>query len=385
MNDELNFKWNISRQGSDSVKWNRYPEDVLPLWVADMDFPSPPEVVAALQERVSHPFYGYGCEDEELLDAICEWIFARHGWQIDKDWLLLVPGVVAGMNWAIQSVITSDQKLAFQTPVYPPFFKFAGNAGTHAVEIPLTRSTDGYGIDFDRFQDGIKECGVFAFCNPHNPVGRVFSQDELEGIADICLKNQVIICSDEIHCDLVYPEYRHVPIASLSDEVAGATITLMAPSKTFNIPGLEFSFAIVPNERLRERMQLSRRGLLGHPNILSFPAARAAYLHGAEWLDELLVYFQGNRDFIQRFLLEYVPDIGFFPPEGTYLAWLDCSGLDLPKSPYTFFLEEAKVAFNNGKDFGRQSGDFIRLNFGTPRSILKEALDRMKTALDRSK
>jgi cystathionine beta-lyase len=381
MNTEYDFDQLISRRGSDSVKWKRYPEDVLPLWVADMDFSTHPQIITAMTERLAHPCFGYGCGDNELLGVICDWAARRYGWKIQPEWLLFVPGVVTGMNWAIQALIGKDEKLFYQTPVYPPFLKFAANAGVEAVEIPLKDTSDHYEIDFDEFERSIQGPGVFALCNPHNPVGRVFTKAELERLAQICLEKSVMICSDEIHCDLIYSDQRHVSIASISEEIAANTITLMAPSKTFNIPGLEFSFAIVPNTELRKRLENSRRGLVGHPGILAFPAAKAAYLHGEDWLDELLIYLEGNRDHLYRYLADNIPAIQFHRPQGTYLAWLDCKELALTIDACEFFLDEARVALNNGGDFGKAGEGFVRLNFGTSRSNLMEALSRMKDAL----
>ncbi len=381
MDKKYDFDNLISRCDSDSVKWNLYPENVLPLWVADMDFPSPSEIVNALQDRISHPFFGYGCEDEELREVIVDWITNRHGWKIQPDWLLIVPGVVTGMNWAIQSVLDSGENLGYQTPIYPPFLKFARNAEVGEVQIPFNNTDNGFQIDFNEFEKSIQNCSAFALCNPHNPVGRVFTSTELERIAEMCLRYGVVICSDEIHCDLVYSNHRHIPIASLSEEIARNTITLMAPSKTFNIPGLEFSYAIVPDPDLRKKMENSRRGLIGHPNILGVPAAKAAYRYGEDWLKNLLVYLEDNRDFLNGYLQEHIPQIRFHQPEGTYLAWLDCCALNLEKDPYSFFLEEAKVGLNNGRDFGKEGEGFVRLNFATPRSNLVNALGRMEAAL----
>ncbi len=381
MNKNYDFDTLIPRRGSDSIKWKKYPENVLPLWVADMDFPSHPMIIAAMNDRLMHPCFGYGCEDDDLRGVICDWAARRYGWEIQPEWLIFVPGVVTGMNWAIQSLIGKDEKLYYQTPVYPPFLKFAANAGVQAVEIPLRDTPDHYEIDFDDFERSIQEPGVFALCNPHNPVGSVFTRVELERLAEICLRKRVTICSDEIHCDLIYSKQSHISIASISEEIAAKTITLMAPSKTFNIPGLDFSFAIVPNPDLRKRLEKSRRGLVGHPGILAFPAAKAAYQYGEEWLDELLVYLEGNREYLHNFIADHMPAIKFHRPQGTYLSWLDCRDLELAKDPCAFFLENARVALNNGVDFGKVGEGFVRLNFGTPRPNLTEALLRMKAAL----
>jgi len=383
MNKKYNFDQIIPRRDTNSAKWKRYPEDVLPLWVADMDFSSSKEIVESLKARATHPCYGYGCDDEELRTVICQWAENHYGWEIHPEWLLFVPGVVTGMNWAIQSQLKPGQKIGFHTPIYPPFLKFAGNADVNEARIPLTQSANGFEIDFELFEKAIQECSVFAFCNPHNPAGRVFTRAELEQIADICLRNGVVICSDEIHCDLVYNGHRHIPIASLSHEIASRVITLMAPSKTFNIPGLEFSFAIVPDANLRKKMETSRRGLVGHPSIFAYPAAKAAYMYGEEWLQEAIDYLEANRDFLADYFRDHFPRIGFHKPEGTYLAWLDCRELTLGMDPYEFFLKEAKVALNCGLDFGQEGNGFVRLNFATPRSILHDALKRMRAALSK--
>ena len=382
MMKKYDFDSLIPRRNSDSVKWKRYPEDVLPLWVADMDFPSPPEIIEAMNDRLKHPFFGYGCIDDELLDVICQWVFSQHGWKIKPDWILCVPGVVAGMNWAVQSMLQKGEKVCFQTPVYPPFFRFADYAGAEALKIPLLNSGERFLIDFDLFSKNLDEnTKLFALCNPHNPVGRVFSTSELEKMAEICLKKDMLICADEIHCDLVFSGNKHIPIASLSEEIANNTITLMAPSKTFNIPGLHFSYAIVSNPEIRKKMESTRHGLVGHPGLLAYSASKAAYQFGEEWLKELLRYLEGNRDFLGDYLKERLPAIKSFSPEGTYLAWLDCRTLNLGGDAQQFFLEKAKVALNNGKDFGVDGKGFVRLNFGTPRSVLEEALDKMKSAI----
>lgn len=380
--NKYDFDQVIPRIDSDSIKWDRYPRDVLPLWVADMDFPSPPEIFNAIRDRLAHPFLGYGKKDDELLEIICDWVDRRYRWKIKPEWILLVPGVVTGMNWAIEAFIEKDEKICFHTPVYPPFLNFAEHAGVESIEIPLYNSGKGFFIDFGEFSKLLdQKVKIYALCNPHNPVGRVFDRTELEKTAEICLIKKTLIFSDEIHCDLIYDGREHIPIASLSEEVANHSVTLMAPSKTFNIPGLNFSYAIVPNRIMRKRMEASRKGLVGCPEILSLPAAKAAYLHGEEWLNELLAYLVANRDYLYDYLCEKMPGIKYYRPEGTYLAWLDCQGLGLKEPPFKFFLEKAKVALNNGKDFGGESERFVRLNFGTPRIVLQSALDRMSNVI----
>ena len=379
---KYDFDQVISRRNSDSVKWNWYPDDVLPLWVADMDFPSPPEVTAAIQERIAHPFFGYAEDDKPLIEIICEWVYAHHGWKIQPEWVLLMSGVVTGMNWVAQAFLHPGDSLCFQTPVYPPFFHISEYARVNKIEIPMVVQDNQYRMDFEKFEKSLDPfTKIFVLCNPHNPVGRVFTRSELERINEICLKNNVLVCSDEIHCDLTFSGHRHIPLASVSDEAEQNTITLMAPSKTFNIPGLHFSFAVVPNQKLREQMGNSRRGVIGYPSMLANEAACAVYSHSADWLEQLLEYLEGNRDYLMDFLRTHLPEVKMNQPEGTYLAWLDCREMDLQPDPYNHFLSKAKVALNDGGAFGENGNGFVRLNFGCPRSILTDALVRMAGAV----
>jgi len=372
-----------NRRDSGSVKWDLYRDDVLPLWVADMDFPVFDGIQAALKERIDHPFFGYQKTDAQVLELICEWVLQRHQWKITPEDILLIPGVVSGFNWVAGAFTNRSEGIAFQTPVYFPFYEIGKNQKIIQTEIPLVYSCEGYSIDYDLFEEMVaKETSLFLLCNPHNPVGRVFSEEELKRIGEICIKHDLIICSDEIHSDLIYSGYKHLPIASLSPELGSRTITLMAPSKTFNIPALDFSFAICQNEHLRKRLDEARRGIMAHPNVLATAAAKAAYRDGGQWLNALMVYLQRNRDFLATFLAKHIPEIKFIKPEATYLAWLDCEALALEPSPYAFFLERAKVALNEGKRFGSAGAQFVRLNFGCPRSILIQALDKMVLALE---
>jgi len=377
----------INRHETNSLKWDMYSDDVLPLWVADMDFPAPPAVLAAMQTRLSHPVFGYANHDTEVLDIICSWLQRRHGWQIAAEQILLMPGVVTGVNWAAKTFGEANRAMLIQTPVYPPFFQAAKNAGLNLVEAPLVQTNSHYEIDFELFEQRIlaSNANIFILCNPHNPVGRVFTRGELERLGEICLRHQVLICSDEIHCDLTYSGYRHLPIASLSNELADNTITLMAASKTFNIPGLHFSFAVISNAELRKKMENSRAGIIGHPETFANAAARAAFSQCDDWLEHLLVYLEGNRDHLLSFLKRNMPAIQCPSPQATYLAWLDCRALDLQPDAYTFFLEKARVALNDGKSFGGNGAGFVRLNFGCPRATLSAALERMQLALEQSR
>ena len=374
----------INRRQSGSTKWDLFDSDVLPLWVADMDFPVLSEIQTALQERIAHPFFGYQKSDSQVLEFICDWLQKRHTWHVDPEDILLIPGVVSGFNWVVSAFTDTNAGVAFNTPVYFPFFDIEKHLGINQIEIPLVRRDGRYEIDFEQFHKIISagKTSVFLLCNPHNPVGRVFNKEELESVGEICLANDVIICSDEIHSDIVFPGQKHIPIASLSPMLAERTITLMAPSKTFNIPGLQFSFAICHNHEMREKLEKARKGMLERPNILAETAAKAAYQHGGRWLEELIMYLEDNLEFLSAFLSEHIPEIQFTKPEGTYLAWLECSALGLTQPPFEFFLNEAKVALNEGIRFGRQSSQFVRMNFGCPRTVLQEALQKMKQAVD---
>jgi cystathionine beta-lyase len=370
------------RRGTKCEKWDRYPADVLPLWVADMDFVSPEPVVRALRERVAHGVFGYGAEPRELRDLIVARMAERYAWQIQRDDIVFTPGVIRGFNLACHTVGTPDGGVLVQPPVYPPMLRAAGYAGMIWQEAQLARAADGsYSIDWNVFDSAITEqTRVFILCNPHNPVGRVFRRDELARMAEKCLQRGVVICSDEIHCDLVYPGYRHIPIASLDPEIARNTITLMAPSKTFNIAGLDCAFAIIQNEEFRKRYKHAARGLMGGINIMGFVGAVAAYRNGQEWLTQALAYLESNRDYVYAFVEKEMPGITVTKLEATYLAWLDCRAVGIAH-PYEFFLQNARVALNDGKIFGSGGEGFVRLNFGCPRSILDEALERMNNAL----
>ncbi len=380
----MDFDRIINRRDTESVKWNWYGEDVLPMWVADMDFRSPEPVIDALKARVEHGVFGYGFAPEGLQEAVSTHLLDRHGWCVNPGQVSFNSGVVTGFNHAIYSLTEPEDKVLIQTPVYPPFLYAPEQAGRQKVENQLIRNEDGkYEIDFEDFAakaaSGVK---LFILCNPHNPVGRVFTREELTRMAEICLENDVLICSDEIHADLVFSGYQHIPMASLFPEISAKTVTYLAPSKTFNIAGLSTSIYIAQDEKIQQKLEHSMPLLLGHPNILGMQAALAAYRDGQPWLDELLVYLEANRDFLVDFVTNELPGISVWKPEGTYLAWLDCRGLELDISPQKFFLEEAKVGLNDGKDFGEGGVGFVRLNFGCPRVMLEEGLDRMKAALN---
>lgn len=380
----MNFDQIIDRRNTDSVKWLVYDGDVLPMWLADMDFRAPEPVIQALHDRVDHGIFGYGCPPEGLHEAIRQHLADYQGWLIQTDDVEFVSGVVTGFTHAIYSLTEPGDRVLIQTPLYPPILKAPGATGRICVDNPLLLTKDGrYEIDFDDFArkaaSGVK---LFILCNPHNPVGRVFTREELAKMAEICLQNDVWICSDEIHADLIFSGYQHMPIASLSPEIGQRTVTYFAPSKTYNIAGLSTSVYIAPNPHMKRKLQQTMPMLVGHPNILGLHAARAAYLDGRAWLGELLVYLESNRDVLVDFVTSQLPGIQIWKPEGTFLGWLDCRQLEV-ESPQAFFLKEARVGMNNGVDFGENGSGFLRLNFGCPRTLLMEGLTRMQAALEK--
>jgi cystathionine beta-lyase len=373
-----NFDRLIDRRSTESIKWHYYGEEALPLWVADMDFVSPEPVVRALRERAEHGVYGYPQEPKELRAVIVDWAARHYGWQVQPDWLVFTPGVVVGFNLACHAVTAPGDGVLIQTPVYPPFFQVPKNVKLELDQTDLRREADGsYTIDFDAFESAITDrTRVFLLCSPHNPIGRVWRRDELERMADICLRHNLVICSDEIHCDLTFGGYRHIPTASLAPEIAERTITLIAASKTFNIAGLGCALAIIPNPELRKQYTAAHAGLVPHVDLMGYTATLAAYRDGQEWLDELLPYLEGNRDVLLNYVETQLPGLFMGKPEGTYLAWLDCREAGIPGKPCEFFLQNAKVALNDGEAFGRGGEGFVRLNFGCPRSTLVEAPDK---------
>lgn len=381
---EYDFDRVLERRNTDSMKWNKYDDDVIPLWVADMDFVSADPIIEALHQRVDHRIYGYTLPPQELRTLIQERLKRLYEWSIREDDIVFLPGLVTGLNLSYHVFSDPGDGVLIQPPVYFHFVRDPVLHGRVLNDPPLVQKGDTYEINFSDFERGITHrTKTFLLCNPHNPVGRVFTLKELEAIADICLRHNVIICSDEIHCDLLYPGYRHLPIASLGPEVAKQTVTLLSPSKTFNLAGFDFGFAIIPNPGLRKIWQTVSSGLIPGVNIMGHVAARAAYKYGQEWLDQALAYLTVNRDFLAQYLKEKLPAIRMTKMEATYLAWLDCRNAGIPGNPSEFFLKRARVALNDGPEFGRGGEGFVRLNFACSRKTLTEALDRMASALKR--
>ena len=380
----FDFDTPLNRRGGDSSKWRKYPGDVLPMWVADMDFAVAPAITAALQQRIAHPVFGYGLACDSLREIIVTDLAQRYGWAIAPDDIVFLPGVEPGFNMALKAFLSPGDGVLVPTPVYRPMHAAPAHWGLARIDLPLV--PDAHGVwrsDPVQLDAALTASRAVLLCNPHNPVGKVYTRDELQELADGCLARDVLIISDEIHSDLVLDARQHIPIASLSREVAARTITLMAASKTYNIAGLKTAFAIVQNPKLRERFIASRLGMVDSVNVMGLAATEAAYTHGGPWKEALLRYLQANRDYLRAQLAQHLPGIVMHAPESTFLAWLDCSALQLQPSAQAFFLEHAKVAFNPGDEFGEDYGQWIRLNFGCPRAVLDEAITRLAGSLVR--
>ncbi len=373
----------INRRQTDSMKWRACAEDELALWVADMDFAAPPAVTEALRRRVDHPIYGYGeARPAHLRELIAARLHRLYRWEVEPEAIIFMHGVVPGFHFALRALLHPGETLLIQTPVYPPILHAAEPWGLKTLHNPLRQNEEGhYEVDFADFERKAADSDLFLLCNPHNPVGRVFRRDELERMAELSLRYDLPIVSDEIHADFIYPGREHIPIATLGREVERRTITLMAPSKTFNIAGIECSFAVIPDEGLRAHYEAAMVGLTRGSNIFGYVAAEAAYEAGEPWLEALLRYLKANRDFVAAFVAERLPGVQMTPPEGTFLAWLDCRQAIRNELPGEFFRREARVYLNEGALFGEEGRGFVRLNFGTPRGVLREALERMEAAL----
>ncbi len=385
----------IPRRGTRSVKWRRYPEDVLPMWVADMDFRAPQPILDALAAEIEHGVLGYDFPSRELQAAVAARMETLYGWQVAPEAVVTIPGLVTGFNVAAKISVQPGEGLLVQPPVYFPFLRVHQNLGlvrqdAEIVPQNLDAHTLRYEIDFEAFDRALHSQGartrMFLFCNPHNPTGRAYTRAELTALAERCLREDLIICSDEIHSELLLGETEHIPIAALSPEVEARTITLVAASKTFNVPGLFTGFAIIPEPDLRRRFVHEVERLTLHTPTLGHAAAQVAFSGAADdWLAELRAYLTANRDFLLDFVRSELPGVRVTAPEATYLAWLDFRDLiaagRLPEKPARYLLEKGKVALNEGADFGPGGAGFARLNFGTPRVQLEEGLERIRQAL----
>jgi cystathionine beta-lyase len=377
------------RAGTDSQKWQKYAgRDILPMWVADMDFKVSPAIVEALHERVDQGIFGYARPVKSTIDAVVEVMARSYQWSIDPSWLVWLPGLVVGLNVTAQAFAAPGEEVLTLAPVYPPFMTAPRNSGRVSVQVPWSRVSSGsalgrWEIDWDALEHAVTpKTRLFFLCNPHNPLGRVWRRDELLRLAEFCARRKLILCSDEIHGDLILdPELPHVSTGTLGGEMVEQTITLMAPSKTYNIPGMGTSLAIIPNAGLRARFVRATSGIVAEVTGLGFVACEAAYRHGEPWRQELLGYLRTNRDYVMDFVSRQLPGIEIEAPiEATYLAWLNVEALGLP-DPVAHF-ESHGIGLSDGAYFGSPKGHHVRLNFGCPRKTLVEGLSRMKRAVE---
>lgn len=383
-----NFNEIVNREGTWSVKYDLRKEifgskDVIPMWVADMDIKTPGFIISALKRRVDHEIFGYTYRPPEYYSSIVGWFGKRHNWNIKTEWICFSPGIVPALNFCTLAFTEPGDSIVVQPPVYFPFFSAVGPHGRKLVYNRLSESENGWKMDLDSFSDSIDpSTKAIIISNPHNPVGRVWKRDELLELAETCLKNNVIIISDEIHCDLILPGSSHVPVASLSDEISSITVTLVSPSKTFNLAGLSTSSVIISDPVLRKKfLSLTEKMHVGNGNLFGIAASIAAYTHGHEWLDSLNEHINDNVEYVTSFCRGKIPAIVPVRPEATYLVWLDCRNMKMSgKELQSFFIKEAHVGLNEGSTFGPGGEGFMRMNVATSKSILKKALEQIGTA-----
>lgn len=387
---KFNFDQPIDRNGTGALKVNVLKErfgreDLIPLWVADMDFKSPQAVTDAIIERAQHGVFGYPTPSDSYYNAIVNWVNNTHNWKIQKEWLNFIPGVVKGIAFVIDCFIAKDEKVIIQPPVYHPFRIIPTLHHRDVVSNPLVLEPNGYVMDLQHLKSVITpKTKLLILCNPHNPGGRVWTKQELIDIADICYDNQVLVISDEIHSDFAFGNHKHIPFASVSEKAAQNSITFMAPSKTFNIAGIVSAYSIIPNEKLRTKYhEYLASSELDEAHIFAYLAAEKAYDEGAEWLSEVKKYIWDNISFVDQFLQTNIPQIKAMLPEASFLIWLDCRdlGFETQKELESFFINDAKLALNSGTMFGDQGKGFMRLNVGTQRSVLEKALNNLLKAV----
>lgn len=387
---KYDFNKIVKREKTNCIKWDFNKkllgyEDVISMWIADMDFETVPEVTEALIKRASHGIYGYSSNSDSYYEAIINWMKNRHGWNVKKEWIILNPGVVMAVSALIRTFTHPGDKVVIQKPIYYPFFKCIENNGCHIVDNPLKFDGDRYEMDFEDLDVKLSDPRVklMILCSPHNPTGRVWTREELIKVGKLCLKHNVLIISDEIHSDLVYKEYKHTPFAYISQEFRDASITCTAPSKTFNLAGLQTSNIIIPNEKLRKEYKLTLENIgINRLNLFGYIACETAYTHGEAWLNELLDYLKENKEFVKTFIKEKIPKLKVIEPEGTYLLWIDCRALNMDINKLKeFMLKDVGVAFDEGYIFGEAGKGFERMNIACPRSVLEKALIKMEQAI----
>jgi len=381
---KYNFDRVIDRSNSNSIKyepsWRGKPADVLPLWVADMDFAAPPCVQKALIRRAKHGIFGYSEPDAGYFDVTRRWFEGRFNWPVQRDWLTITPGVVNALYIAVRSLTQPGDGIVIQQPVYYPFESSIRKTGRQLLVNELVYSDGRYSIDFQDFEEKIKQAKMFILCNPHNPVGRVWKADELTRMGEICLRHGVTVIADEIHEDFIFPGHKHIVFASLNQDLANITVTCTSPSKTFNLAGLLCANIFISNKELREKFkdEYTRSGL-SQPGVMGLIACKAAYQDGAQWLEQLINYLAGNITFLKTYLAGHIPGIKLIEPEGTYLAWLDCNELGISAGKLDETLtHKGKLWLSSGTSFGKGGKGFQRVNVACPRSVLRNALERLK-------
>ncbi|MDE6300399.1 MAG: pyridoxal phosphate-dependent aminotransferase [Muribaculaceae bacterium] len=381
------FDTPVDRHGSMSYKWDTTPDGVLPLWVADMDFKAAPCIIDALRRRVEHGVFGYVSVPDEYYQAVDKWFTRRHGWSVNREHVIYTSGVVPAVSACLKALTKPGDRVIVQTPAYNCFFSSIRNNGCELSANRLIYHPDGYTIDWEDLERRAADplATVLILCNPHNPSGRVWTRDELLRIADICLRNNVFVISDEIHCELVYDTIRYTPYGSLGEEIARQGVVCISPSKAFNIAGLQIANIVAPDSDIRARIDRAiNDNEVCDVNPFGVTATIAAYNEGESWLEELLTYIRGNMDFLTDYLRKNIPDLKPVPLEGTYLAWIECSATGMNGDSLELFLiDRAGVRLNSGSMYGPGGEDFVRMNLACPKCVLSEALDRMKMALTR--
>lgn len=387
---KYDFDKRIDRTNTASYKWDQSEKlfgrsDILPLWVADMDFEAPKEVVEAITRRAEQGIYGYTIRTKGFYDAIIGWLSKRHGWNIKQDWITSSPGVVPALSILVQEFTEPGDSVILQSPVYYPFYDLIKMNGRTVVDNALILEKGQYSIDFELLEQQAKEgAKLLLLCSPHNPGGRVWKREELERIGEICAKYNVLVVADEIHHDLVFSGHKHIPFASLSEACAQSSVTCIAPSKTFNLAGLQAASVIIPNEEIRRKYNAKLKTLSLHmESYFGLTAIESSYTHGEQWLDQLLSYLEGNLNYLLEYAENHLPDVKVMKPDGTYLVWMDCTAIsDKPQELKQLMFDKAGIAFSEGSVFGSQGAGYLRINIACPRSILAEALDKFASAVN---
>lgn len=387
------FNSTIDRRGSHCVKFDALKEmfgrdDLLSLWVADMDFATPDFIIDALKERLEHPVLGYPVQYDGYWQSIVDWLYSHHGWRVEREWMRYIPGIVKGIGMAINAFTQPDDKIIIQPPVYHPFRLVPEHNGREVVTNPLIREGDTYRMDFEQLEQIIDDkCKILILANPHNPIGITWDRQTLARLAEIAIKHNLIVISDEIHCDMALYGNRHTPFASVSEEAARCSITFSAPSKTFNIAGIVSSYTVVPNPVLREKFfSWLTANEMDMATIFAMTATEAAFTKGEEWRQQMLAHVESNIDYVDNFLKENIPAVRAIKPQASFLVWLDFSALGLPHEKLIDFLvNEAHLAMNDGAMFGAGGEQHTRLNVGTQRAVLEQAMKQLKEAIDKLK